>query len=387
MNEASFSWAENADGKMVHVDSVPRGIKCGCVCPCCHEELKARHGCIRAHGFAHRSKKRRANLRICYMVIMYKLAEQIIQEEKKIHVPSYYGIIKEHDIEFKEVIIDGRYDRIDKQPDVIATTTDGEQLIIEFTFEYKVQHKEEIDYQNLNCIEINLSNQTLESLYDFLLNSNEDRKWINNQSFFDSIKSRYSEQGKTVKVINMNDCDVCVIKDKCCGERIKGQYFPLEIYNSGQTYHICKTEQYEELLRQFEEFKQQNERQKHPKKVEHKDAETQQATEQIKSLNDRKKDLPEMRKRRQQHREESARLKAKNEKEEREAYIKDYQSKHNESPNNKFELLSCFMCMNNIDSLSTDDGYAHCKLAIMLKVPKNTPPETANGCRDFIKKE
>ena len=25
-----FSWALNANGKMVHVDSVPRGLACGC---------------------------------------------------------------------------------------------------------------------------------------------------------------------------------------------------------------------------------------------------------------------------------------------------------------------------------------------------------------------
>ena len=27
-----FSWAENAEGRMVHVDSVPRGLRCGCTC-------------------------------------------------------------------------------------------------------------------------------------------------------------------------------------------------------------------------------------------------------------------------------------------------------------------------------------------------------------------
>ena len=32
-----FSWAENAEGKMVHVESVPRGLQCECVCPYCHE--------------------------------------------------------------------------------------------------------------------------------------------------------------------------------------------------------------------------------------------------------------------------------------------------------------------------------------------------------------
>ncbi len=34
-----FSWAENTEGKMVHVDSVPRGLQCECVCPYCHENM------------------------------------------------------------------------------------------------------------------------------------------------------------------------------------------------------------------------------------------------------------------------------------------------------------------------------------------------------------
>ena len=76
-----FSWAENAEGKLVHVDSVPRGLECGCVCPYCHERLLARHGDVREHGFAHHSETRQATLDICYKVVLYKLAEQIVQEK------------------------------------------------------------------------------------------------------------------------------------------------------------------------------------------------------------------------------------------------------------------------------------------------------------------
>lgn len=78
-----FSWAENINGKMVHIDSVPRGINCRCFCPYCHEELIARQGYIYEHGFAHHSKKRRANLEICYKVTLYKLAEYIIQTKNE----------------------------------------------------------------------------------------------------------------------------------------------------------------------------------------------------------------------------------------------------------------------------------------------------------------
>lgn len=104
------------------------------------------------------------------------------------------------DIEFVDVKIDGRYEREDKQPDVIATTKDNQQYIIEFTFDYKVRHKQAIDYKNLNCLEINLSNQTLESVEKFLLEENKDRIWFNNQEYFNSIEPRYEKANKRIKV-------------------------------------------------------------------------------------------------------------------------------------------------------------------------------------------
>lgn len=54
-NNFVFSWAENAQGKMVHVDDVPRGLACGCVCSYCQEQLLARHGEKNENGFAHHS--------------------------------------------------------------------------------------------------------------------------------------------------------------------------------------------------------------------------------------------------------------------------------------------------------------------------------------------
>ena len=244
-NNFVFSWAEYAQGKMVHVDDVPRGLACGCVCPCCHEKLLARHGDVKEHGFAHHSDNRGANLNICYMVILYKLAEQIIQTRKKIHAPSYYGIFKEKDIEFADVKIDGRYEREDKQPDVIATTKDNQQYIIEFTFDYKVQHKQALDYKNLNCLEINLSNQTLESVEKFLLEDNTDRIWFNNQEYFYSIEPRYEMANKRIEVKNEDECKMCELYNSCVGVRAKESGSILVIENSGKRYRICKPEQYD----------------------------------------------------------------------------------------------------------------------------------------------
>lgn len=198
------------------------------------------------------------------MVILYKLAEQIIQTKKRIHAPSYYAIFPEKDIDFVEVKVDSCYERDDKQPDVIATTADGTQYLIEFTFDYKVQHKQAIDYKNLNCLEIDLSKQSLETVEKFLLESNDDRKWLNNQSYFENIVPRYQKANRVIEVKDEEFCASCELKDSCSGVKPKGFYAPLVIENSGRKYRICKPQQYQADLDAYHKWlKEEEKRKKH----------------------------------------------------------------------------------------------------------------------------
>lgn len=364
MYDMIFSWAEDANGKMVHMDSVRQGLKCGCTCPCCHETLQARQGEIRSHGFAHHSDNRGANLKICYMVIMYKLAEQIIQQEKKIHIPSYYGIFKERDIEFAEVVVDSRYDWIDKQPDVIATTVDGVQYLIEFTFDYKVQHKEKVDYEKLNCIEIDLSSQTLESLHNFLMQSNDGKRWINHQTYFESIESECSRNGKTVEVKDESVCSNCDLKDECCGIRQKGQSAPIIIENSGHFYRVCKVTEYNESLKQLEKVRRDSEWQRHWFE-QWKAEEYQEKFFQEAEINCHGTIRTEDGTRERREQEDAELI---------------------ETSKIDSESRTCFMCKRNLDWMYRNDGYAHCGPYISLGVPKNTPPDMAKTCKGFIVK-
>jgi hypothetical protein len=43
-------------GRLVDAASVPRGLKCGCVCPSCKIALVARHGDVNEWHFAHASR-------------------------------------------------------------------------------------------------------------------------------------------------------------------------------------------------------------------------------------------------------------------------------------------------------------------------------------------
>ena len=247
-----FSHALNvALGRIVHVDDVPNGAACGCVCPYCKEPLIARHGTEYEHGFAHRSETRKANLEICYMVTLFKLAEQIIQTEKRIHAPSYYGIFKAEDLVFQEVMIDGRYERVDKQLDVIGITAEGDKYLIEFVFKDKVRHKRCVDYQNTNVLEVDFSNQTLANLKDFLLSSEEDKRWLNNQDYFQRIGQRCLESGKEVRVVAEEECSVCPLTYCCCAAKAKKDNNVIVIENNGEKYKLCLAKEYNDTIKMY----------------------------------------------------------------------------------------------------------------------------------------
>ena len=330
-----FSWAENADGRMVHVDDVPRGLQCGCVCPNCREKLVARHGDVKEHGFAHHSDNRGANLNICYQVAMYKLAEQIIQTRKRIHLPSYYGIFRERDVEFKDVRIDSRYEREDKQPDVIATTNDDKQYLIEFVFLYKVQHKHALDYKNLTCLEVDLSNQSLETLERFLLESAEDRKWLNNEDYFTRIDEIYRKAGKAVRVVCESECVQCELSDDCCA--VMKAHSPLVIENSGNRYRLCKIELYEQ---------------------------------EKEALRLRKKEEEEERQEMLAWQQEQRRL-------------QEERQRKRERPSIDPSQRSCFNCQSNL-SWANRGGWANCGCYITLGLPKQrVKPDHAEQCPRF----
>lgn len=292
--------------------------------------LTARSNCLQgmewAHHFAHHSETRKATLEICYMVIMYKLAEQIVSERKRIHVPSYYGIFKETDLEFVDVKIDGRYERKDKQPDIIATTKEGKQYLIELIFKYKVQHNKAIDYNNLSCLEIDLSDQKLETLSDFLLNSKENRKWVNNENYFREIEERYTRAGKNIRVVDYNECKKCPVFKNCCGVRAKNSETPILIENSGRQFRICKPDV---LVQRKEEHQR----------------------------------LLEAARERRLERERYDELEAFRDPSER----------------------TCFDCKSNLTWMNKK-GVANCGPYQSMGVPKNTPPHLARTCRGFKRK-
>lgn len=180
--EPPLTYALNALGKMVCIDSVERGLACHCHCPKCNEPLEAKLGYGgRQPHFAH---KKDSDCHGFYMTALHKMAEQIIEEEKAVMVPECKGIPRQR-LSFTQVEIEQRVERKDLQPDIVGVTEDGLRWIIEIrnTHEVDEAKKAKIIESNITCLEIDVREQTLENLKSFLLNSTEKKEWINNPNY------------------------------------------------------------------------------------------------------------------------------------------------------------------------------------------------------------
>lgn len=192
--EPKLTYALDSSGKMVHIGSVERGLSCNCRCPKCNEFLVAKlghEGGRQAH-FAH---KKDSDCHGSYMSALHKLAEQIIEEEKAVMVPTYKEIEKKK-LEFEKVEVEQRVERKDLQPDIVGVTSDGLRWFIEIrnTHEVDEAKRAKLIESNITCLEIDVREQTLENLKSFLLESIESREWINNPIYDKIVEDSYRKK-------------------------------------------------------------------------------------------------------------------------------------------------------------------------------------------------
>ena len=99
-----LKYALNTKGELVHIDSVPNGNDCGCICPACKKPLQAKNkGTHRTHHFAHQSG---VDCPTAYESSLHLLAKKKIQEETKILEPEKDKVKKE--LESLENTVDKR---------------------------------------------------------------------------------------------------------------------------------------------------------------------------------------------------------------------------------------------------------------------------------------
>lgn len=183
-------YALNASGKLVHVNTVPNGLKCACRCPSCGTQLVAKNNgeTISAH-FAHITGVQCAN---AHESELHLLAKEIIGEEKSIMLPRYGNIYQGGLIRFDSVEIEQRNDISSLQPDICGVaknsrTGKDSRLWIEIRVTHPIGPEKRliILQNNISCLEIDLSNFinqpiTKDTLKSFLIESYNCREWTNN---------------------------------------------------------------------------------------------------------------------------------------------------------------------------------------------------------------
>ena len=184
-------YALDASGKMVYIEDIPndkRGLACGCICSKCKSPLIAKLGHDVPHGkkphFAH---PKGVECQGAAMSALHRLAEEILEEEKAVRVPGYKGIPAKT-LSFIEVETEKRNDRSDLQPDIVGIAEDGLRFHIEIcnTSEVKEPKLSKITSSGITCLEIDVRGHEMdrkETLKEFLINSSDDRMWLNNTNY------------------------------------------------------------------------------------------------------------------------------------------------------------------------------------------------------------
>lgn len=182
-SEPKLILARNREGRIVSIDEVPNGNKCGCTCAACGKPLIARQGEKNQHHFAHEG----GNIIECIDKTKHAFAEQIIKDNLKVYSPKYEKTYK-HASElllFVNVEVEERRDYSDLQPDLVGITDDGKRIYIEILNTHAVDEKKEqkIIDRELICMEINISQCSEDELETFLLTTDDNRRWINHPEY------------------------------------------------------------------------------------------------------------------------------------------------------------------------------------------------------------
>lgn len=142
------------DGKPVHVKDVERGLKCGCKCAACGEDLIARQGKIMSWHFAHKSG---GNCAYGLESSLHLLAKDILLKTKSIRVPAVkimFGskkdaivLLPEQDVKIASVELERR--RGDVIPDVVIKTADGWEMFVEIAVTHFIDDEKLVKLRNI----------------------------------------------------------------------------------------------------------------------------------------------------------------------------------------------------------------------------------------------
>lgn len=136
-----------ADGRMVAVAAVERGLACGCICAACKLPLVAAKGDVYRHHFRHHAEG--VDCKSARETALHKFAKQIICERLHMTLPDQLGEMRSAE---QEVWLDGI------RPDVLAKY-DSEDVAVEVYVAHRVPMEKirMLAERKLTAVEIDLS--------------------------------------------------------------------------------------------------------------------------------------------------------------------------------------------------------------------------------------
>lgn len=189
MSELKINYAKH-NNSLVHIDSVPNGLKCNCYCINCHSPLIAKNnGKIKEHHFAHYNT---FECKHAYETMIHELAKELFLEDMNfLKIPKFEKYFSQV---FRNIDITKIYTKFVEVkdevnignviPDIVLKDEINKLLLIEIRVTHQVDDnkKRKIQSNNLSCLEIDLSNLdrkiTKAELKDYINNWCR-KEWIN----------------------------------------------------------------------------------------------------------------------------------------------------------------------------------------------------------------
>jgi hypothetical protein len=210
--------------RLVEVEEVLSGLRCGCVCPGCKKDLIARKGEVNAHHFAHAHIKDGDLCEYGAETAIHLMAKQIICEEKAIFAPSTVVEKKDHDDQgrshsaSREAHREGTlvFDVAASEqslgaitPDILASIGE-EQFIVEVAVTHFCDKSKisECRKNGYNVLEIDLKAftktlPTKDSLRKYIIGNASGRTWLSLKSYGNVEKQVERELQEKIAAANL----------------------------------------------------------------------------------------------------------------------------------------------------------------------------------------
>ncbi|WP_018153139.1 competence protein CoiA family protein [Leeia oryzae] len=183
----TFALAE--DGRMVHVEDVPTGIDCRCVCPGCKHRLIAKNaGREKAHHFAHETG---SHAEKCAETALHQAAKQVVQDYKWLAAPEDSTHQQPTgNMHFSKVILEHRMTSVLGEVIVDCfAIAEGEPIAIEIAVHHKVDEikTDKLKHLSIRTLEIDLKDMvslpwTWSDLEEAVLMDVNRRYWVEQEA-------------------------------------------------------------------------------------------------------------------------------------------------------------------------------------------------------------